>query len=165
MVGGAAAVDEADETARLTLSNMKIGALRARIRALAITGVRTADLVEKRYVLTCSASRRATGLSPCPRPPQQPHGSDFVRLILEHTRRRAAVGGWREKLLGRPQLLRRSVNGVHENFPKCALRLSLEDSARTQITEEELLATTFHVRVRSDGPVRRGGGVSEMAQC
>ena len=58
------------------------------IRALSITGVRMADLVEK---------------------------GDFVNLILNTQRDRAIHGEPRDKLLGRPQLLRR---GEHECFPK-----------------------------------------------
>eukprot|EP00618_Florenciella_parvula_P010796 CAMPEP_0119528302 /NCGR_PEP_ID=MMETSP1344-20130328/42538_1 /TAXON_ID=236787 /ORGANISM="Florenciella parvula, Strain CCMP2471" /LENGTH=85 /DNA_ID=CAMNT_0007567677 /DNA_START=1 /DNA_END=254 /DNA_ORIENTATION=+ len=67
---------------------MKISELKAKIRALSITGVRMADLVEK---------------------------GDFVNLILNTQRDRAVNGEARDKLLGRPQLLRR---GEHECYPK-----------------------------------------------
>ena len=75
---------------------------------------------------------------------------DFVDAIHTHRVRDIESNTQIVKLLKRPRLL---VLGINESFPKCALRLAKEDETRTRIHPSELTTFTFHIRVRSDGPM------------
>ena len=76
---------------------------------------------------------------------------DFAEAILRVRRQAAADGTTTQKLLRQPLELVRHTSA--EVLPKAALRLSLADAKRTRITVEELMALTFSIRVRSDGPL------------
>ena len=81
---------------------------------------------------------------------------DITDAILSARHRAAEEGDATQAILHRPALLVRRSSG--ESYPKAALRLSLADSGRTEITEEELQGLTFSVRLRNDGPLKQAMG-------
>ena len=77
---------------------------------------------------------------------------EIADAILSARHNATEKGTFTHKLLHRPSLLVRHDSG--ESMPKAALRLSLVDTNRTFITEDELVDLTWSVRIRSDGPLR-----------
>ena len=86
---------------------------------------------------------------------------DFVDVIVDAQRQATANGTVAEKLLGQPGLLVRDG----ESPPKAALRLSIEDAAtRTAITAAELMAFSWSVRLRRDGPLAQAADMDPWWQ-
>ena len=75
--------------------------------------------------------------------------NDFADAIMKARRKAAESHTATQMLLSRPWLLVRA----NEALPKAALRLSLSDSHRLRITEEELISFVFNLRLRFDGPL------------
>ena len=127
---GRAAVARAEEEHRAALSSCKVSELKKMIQEMRIQ----ATCVEKK---------------------------DLVDAILEAEKERAESpeATHTSKLLTRPWFLckpaiKASGNEwemTGESYPKAALRLSLVDSKRTCVTEEELTEFEFSIRVRGDG--------------